>query len=130
MLINVRGFLHAFTLLAMATSLCAAPLRVWNFPALVYGPGRWSVLTITNRSQVARSIAIEAFDNHGNLGRTVDAITAIAEAHHNWAALAAIGINMDEVAAVLEREGVASFAKSFEDLLATMGERATEFLAK
>ena len=31
--------------------------------------------------------------------------------------------------AVLEREGVASFAKSFEELLATMGERSLEFLA-
>ncbi len=73
---------------------------------------------------------LEAFDNHGNLGRTVDATTAIAEAHHDWAALSAVGIDMDEVAAVLEREGVASFAKSFEELLATMGERATEFLAQ
>jgi transaldolase len=73
---------------------------------------------------------LEAFDSHGNLGRTVDATTAIAEAHHNWAALRAVGIDMDEVAAVLEREGVASFAKSFEDLLATMSERATEFLAQ
>jgi transaldolase len=73
---------------------------------------------------------LEAFDNHGNLARTVDATSAIADAHHNWAALAAIGIDMDDVAAVLEREGVASFTKSFEELLATMSERATEFLAK
>jgi transaldolase len=73
---------------------------------------------------------LEAFDDHGNLQRSVDATAAIADAHHNWAALAGVGIDMDEVAEVLEREGVASFAKSFEDLLATMSARAVEFLAE
>ena len=61
------------------------------------------------------------------LARSVDTVEAIADAHHVWTALAAVGVDMDDVAEVLEREGVASFAKSFDDLLATLASRVSEF---
>ena len=40
-------------------------------------------------------------------------------------ALAGLGIHMDEVTQKLEDEGVAAFEKSFDELLAALGEKAT-----
>ena len=48
---------------------------------------------------------IEAFDDHGTLARRVDA--DVDEAEAVWAALADVGVDIDDVAATLEREGVA-----------------------
>ncbi len=59
---------------------------------------------------------LEAFMDHGTVARTVD--VGVAEAHAALDALKAAGVDIDVVTAQLEKEGVASFAKSFEDLLA------------
>ena len=48
----------------------------------------------------------------------------LAEAHGTLAALARLGIDMKAVAQQLEKDGVASFAKSFEDLLGTIERKA------
>lgn len=69
---------------------------------------------------------LEAFADHGTLARTVDTVAAIASAHATWAALAAVGVDMEDVANTLEAEGVASFVKSFEELLATLQSRVSE----
>lgn len=68
---------------------------------------------------------ILAFEDHGTLARTVD--TDFDSAHGVLAALAELGIDLEEVAVQLEDEGVSSFAKSFEDVLATLATRAEEF---
>lgn len=73
---------------------------------------------------------LEAFDDHGIPSRTIDSLEAIAEAVHAWNALPAVGIDVDDVAAVLEAEGVASFVKSWDELIAAMHSRATEFAAE
>jgi transaldolase len=65
-----------------------------------------------------------AFDDHGTVARTVDADPAAA--HQVVADLAALGIDLEEVAAKLEVEGVSSFAKSFDEVLETLGTRAEE----
>lgn len=65
-----------------------------------------------------------AFDDHGTVARTVDADPEAAMSV--VADLAALGIDLEEVAVKLESEGVGSFAKSFEDVLATLGSRAEE----
>ncbi len=67
---------------------------------------------------------IEAFADHGTLARRVDADLDQAEAV--WRALAEVGIDMDDVAAKLEREGVASFQKSFDELLTALEAKAAE----
>lgn len=67
---------------------------------------------------------LAAFDDHGTVARTIDA--DVAAAHKVVADLAALGIDLEEVATKLEAEGVGSFAKSFEDVLATLGSRAEE----
>ncbi|MFM2046329.1 MAG: transaldolase [Actinomycetota bacterium] len=65
---------------------------------------------------------LEAFDDHGTLARTVD--TDVAGAANVWDGLSALGIDPDEVAGVLEKEGLASFEASFADLLASLGSKA------
>ena len=65
---------------------------------------------------------IEAFTDHGTLARTVDRDVESAEA--TWAALKRVGVDMDDVARRLEDEGVASFEKSFGELLSTLETKA------
>lgn len=65
-----------------------------------------------------------AFDDHGTVARTIDADPAAA--HKVIADLAGLGIDLEEVAVQLEDEGVASFAKAFEDVLETLAGRAAE----
>jgi transaldolase len=59
---------------------------------------------------------LEAFMDHGTVARTVD--QNVDEAHTTIEALRANGIDLDAATKQLENEGVAAFAKSFEDLLA------------
>jgi transaldolase len=68
---------------------------------------------------------IDAFADHGTPARTIDAGTD--EAQSTWHALMAAGIDLRDVAVTLEREGVASFQKSFVDLLAALEAKAATF---
>lgn len=52
-----------------------------------------------------------AFADHGTVARTIDQNVDVAT--HQWSMLSSIGVDVDDVAAQLEREGVASFQKSF-----------------
>jgi len=65
---------------------------------------------------------LEAFADHGTLARTIDADLDVAKQH--WAALPGLGVDMDDVAAKLEREGVSSFQKSFDELLTALADKA------
>ena len=67
---------------------------------------------------------LDAFVDHGTVARTID--EGVAHAELVWRQLAEIGVDMDDVAEQLEREGVASFQKSFEELLAAMAAKADE----
>ena len=61
---------------------------------------------------------LEAFDDHGTVARTVDADPAAAQDVVDRAT--AVGVDLDDVARVLEDEGVAAFTKSFDELIATL----------
>lgn len=67
---------------------------------------------------------IEAFADHGTLARRIDADVDAAEAI--WARLGEVGVDMDDVAEQLEREGVSSFQKSFDELLAALETKSAE----
>jgi transaldolase len=67
---------------------------------------------------------MEAFSDHGVLARTIDADLDAAFAV--WSALPDVGVDMDDVAEKLEREGVASFQKSFDELIDALGAKAAE----
>ncbi len=64
---------------------------------------------------------LEAFADHGTVARTIDA--GVADAERVVARLAALGIDMTVVGAVLEDAGVAAFRHSFDSALT--GLRAT-----
>ncbi len=70
---------------------------------------------------------IEAFADHGTLRRRVDA--DVDECEEAWAKLAEVGVDMADVSEQLEREGVSSFQKSFDELLDTLQAKAAELRA-
>jgi transaldolase len=70
---------------------------------------------------------IEAFRDHGETARTVDAQMDVAK--QQLADLAAAGIDLDDVTAQLLREGLASFEKSFETLTAGIAGKMTALRA-
>ncbi len=65
---------------------------------------------------------VEAFQDHGTVARTVD--RDMDGARQALDHLAELGIDMDDVAHVLEDEGVASFTKSFDELLQSLSDKA------
>ena len=68
---------------------------------------------------------IDDFEDHGTLARTLD--VDLDGAQTVLDRVAEVGVDMDDVADRLEDEGVASFAKAFDELLDTLGERVEEF---
>ena len=67
---------------------------------------------------------LDDFDDHGTLARTVDA--DFAAARGVMAELAHVGVDIHDVTRVLEDEGVASFSKSFDELLTSLTTKAEE----
>jgi transaldolase len=67
---------------------------------------------------------IEAFLDHGSVARTVDAEPD--DAQRTLDALAEVGVDLDDVAEVLEDQGVASFAKAFDELIGALDTKAAE----
>ncbi|MBF6556413.1 MAG: transaldolase [Acidimicrobiales bacterium] len=70
---------------------------------------------------------IADFLDHGTVARTVD--TELDAAERLMGALSAAGIEMEDVAQTLEDEGVASFAKSFDELLQSLSDKANTLTA-
>jgi transaldolase len=65
---------------------------------------------------------VEAFADHGTVRRTVD--EGVEEARADWQGLHDAGVDMADVSRVLEEEGVASFSKSFDELLQSLTDKA------
>ena len=66
---------------------------------------------------------IDAFLDHGTVARTVDSDPD--SARRDFAAAEQVGVDMADVARVLAEEGVASFTKSFDELLQGLHDKAT-----
>jgi transaldolase len=67
---------------------------------------------------------LDAFADHGTVARRVDA--DVDDARAVWESLAEVGVDMDDVAAQLEREGVSSFQKAFDELVTALDAKAAE----
>ena len=67
---------------------------------------------------------LEAFEDHGKVSSTL--AEGLDEAHTVLDGLAAVGIDLAEVTAKLENEGVAAFTKSFDELLEVLSTKASE----
>jgi len=70
---------------------------------------------------------LEAFEDHGTLARSIDADDD--EARLVLERVAAVGVDMDDVAMILEGEGVASFAKSYDELIQRLQDKANALAA-
>ncbi len=66
---------------------------------------------------------LEAFDDHGTVARTVDA--DLDGARRTWERIGEL-VDLDDVAKVLEAEGVTAFEKSFDELLGVLETRAAQ----
>ena len=67
---------------------------------------------------------LEAFEDHGTVERRGGADPHAAPATPDR--LAELGVDMADVTRVLEDEGVASFSKSFDELLGVLGDKAEQ----
>ncbi|MEA3059640.1 MAG: transaldolase / glucose-6-phosphate isomerase [Sphingomonadales bacterium] len=66
---------------------------------------------------------LEAFKDHGRVTRTIDTPEALERARQTMHALKEVGINLAEVTLQLQRDGVKSFAESYDQLIQTLEER-------
>jgi transaldolase len=71
---------------------------------------------------------IEAFLDHGTVARTVDADPA--DSRRVLDRLGELGVDMADVSRTLENEGVASFAKSFEEVMQVLTDKAHELTSR
>jgi transaldolase len=65
---------------------------------------------------------IDAFRDHGEVARTVDAAFTVAE--RTIAELGAVGVDLGDVTAKLLRDGLASFQKSFDSLVSGLDKKS------
>ncbi len=70
---------------------------------------------------------VEAFLERGTVARTIDVDAAEAVAVLDR--IEALGISLSDVSATLETEGVASFVKSFDELVQSLQDKANELTA-
>jgi len=71
---------------------------------------------------------VDAFKDHGTVARTVD--EDVDQARADLDALGEVGIDMQDVSRQLEEEGVAAFAKSYDELIQALEDKANEHQAK
>ncbi len=70
---------------------------------------------------------LDAFRDHGTVARTIE--VSVEGARQHLARLAEVGVDLDAVCRQLLDDGVASFADSFESLLATIAAKRERLLA-
>ncbi len=70
---------------------------------------------------------IDAFERRGTVARTVN--RDVDQAHQVMEDLAKVGVDMADVSRTLEEEGVGSFAKSFDELMSALDDKAAELSA-
>ena len=67
---------------------------------------------------------VDAFSSRGSLALTIT--KGVDQANTQWSQLNDFGVNVADVAARLEREGVKSFQNSFDELISVLTAKATE----
>ena len=70
---------------------------------------------------------IDAFERRGTVAGTINC--DVDQAHRVMEDLARVGVDMVDVGRTLEEEGVASFSKSFDELMGALNDKAAELAA-
>jgi transaldolase len=65
-----------------------------------------------------------AFDDHGVVRQTID--VGLEEARKEWDSLQRLGVDTQDVARLLEKQGVDAFRKSFDDLLSELRDKVAQ----
>ena len=94
-----------------------------TYPELLYVEGLIGPDTVNTMPEAT----IGAFCDHGRVARTLD--DGVEEAEATLARLGEVGIDMEDVAATLEDQGVAAFAASYEELVRTLADKARTLAA-
>ena len=92
-----------------------------SYPDLLYVDNLIGPATVNTMPDTT----LRAFEDHGTLKRTVDADPDAALAALDR--LHVVGIDMEDVEQTLEDEGVHSFAKSFDEVLQLLTDKAATF---
>lgn len=71
---------------------------------------------------------LEAFLDRGTVARTVDA--DVSEAMRTLERAAEVGVDLDDVARLLEQQGVALFLRSFDDLVSALTAKAKDLVGE
>jgi len=71
-------------------------------------------------------VTLQALLDHGSIASTIE--TNIEDAHAQLARLSDLGVDLDAITQKLLDDGVASFAKSFESLMASIAEKRNRLL--
>jgi transaldolase len=90
------------------------------YPDTLYVDGLIGADTITTLPEAT----IAAFEDHGTLAATIT--QGVQDAQTTVERLAQLGVDLPEVARVLEAEGVAAFAKSYDGLLSLLQSTAAQ----
>jgi transaldolase len=93
------------------------------YPDTLYVDGLIGPDTVTTLPEAT----IAAFEDHGTLAATLT--HGVQDAQATLDRLAAVGIDLPQVAQVLEAEGVAAFAKSYDGLLSLLQAKAVQATA-
>ena len=91
-----------------------------SYPDLLYVDSLIAAHTVNTMPEAT----IEAFKDHGTVARTADA--DYAGAQRELDGLTRVGVDFADVGRVLEDEGVASFAKSFDELIQALTDKANK----
>lgn len=94
-----------------------------RYPDLLYVEGLIGPHTVDTMPDAT----IDAFLDHGTVARTVDSDVDAARA--DLERVGEAGVDMADVARVLEEEGVASFSKSYDQLLQSLSDKANALSA-
>ena len=94
------------------------------YPDLLYVEGLIGPSTVDTMPDAT----VEAFLDHGVVARTVDADAAAARLVLERAT--EVGVDLDDVARVLEQQGVASFLRSFDDLVSALTAKAQDLVGE
>lgn len=88
-----------------------------EYPDLLYVDSLIGPDTVTTLPEPT----LDAFLDHGRVERTVD--DGVDEAHATLERVEELGVDLGDVARVLEKEGVGAFAKSFDEAVAALAEK-------
>jgi transaldolase len=68
-------------------------------------------------------VTLDAFQDHGQVARTID--REVEEARATMQGLAAVGISMEEVTDKLQIDGIAAFSQSLESIYSAISHKRT-----